>query len=310
MKKILALFMASVMVFGMSMAAFAANPIKGIDTKNFKAQLKKNGENGLILLDKKAIKADQLEDLSISPGNEIKIYLTADMFVDSAGKTVATQDKTPEYVTRNQIRAGKITLRRATSSGSKAFSSVSLKYDSKGAYIGVVFVDSYASTKPLDFSTKLYLYVNNKRVNETLIAITGSLGTESEGIYSDMDYIDLSDGSIGEAMEYIPKIEINMGNGVSVVTSISRGKQVYATCSAKVSSADSRIMSKYPDIAEVLTLTTQNVRKTGKPVYIDVDFTLYVFGADGKYLGTTDQMLAYSSKYYLSDRKYASLTVK
>lgn len=309
MKKLCALLTAAALVLTMSMGAFAATPgsIKDVDRKNFQTVLKENGTKKLILQGTKAITVDDLSNLSVTPGQEIKIYLTANMFVDNQGAKISA-DAT--HISRSQVRSAKLGLRRASSRGSKAFKSIGIAYDKNGAYISVKIADPFVSLEDLDFATSMTLTVNNDRRAETQISIAGTLAADIIEVYADDDYVDLSGGRVAEAVERNTKIEVDLGNDLSVFTSMVRGKKYFGTASLDLSTADSKIMSKYTSITDVYTLKTINLKPTGNAVRIDAGAKLYVYGADGKYLGTTGGMLPFSSKYYVSLKKYASIVVK
>lgn len=310
MKKILAALTALTLVFSMSMGVLAAGAMKDIDTVNFSAAMKANGDNKLIKLDDTFIAADKLSDLTVEAGSELKIYLTDTMFVDSAGTRVNTDLTKAKYVTRAQVRDAKVTLRRSTSKGKDAFQSVGIKYDKTGAYIGIQFVDTFTSTEDLDFGVTLYLYINDRRRDATKLSIYGTLTTDDVAVYNDTEYVDLQDGQYAEAMERIIGIEVDTGNGLSIFMNMTRGRKYAATSSNDLSNADIRVTDKYPYITSVYTLKTVNVKSANPKVMIYTDTKQYAYDANGKYLGTTDKRLAYSTKYYVSDKKYDSINVK
>lgn len=312
MKKLLSIFTAAALMLSMGMSAMAATPaaLKDVDSKNFAAVLKANGEKGLILLDKTKLTTAKLSDLTPTPGQELKIYLTANMFVDNQGTNIAATIDDSTHLSRTQIRNGKVELKRASSRGSKAFDKVTMSYDKVGTYISVKFVDPFVSVEELDFSTILYLSVNGTKKKATEITVAGTFSPDIVEVFGDDDYVDLSSGQVAEAVERNPKIEVDFGNDLSVVTSMVKGRKYYASCTTDVSLADGKILAKYPGIDMVYTLKTINLKGGNKSVYINSGDRMYVYDATGIYLGTSDKMLNYSTKYYLSSKKYTSITVK
>ena len=310
MKKLIALITAATLIFAMSMGTFAAvttGAIKDVDVNNFQTTLKENGAKKLILQGSTAITLDTLSNLSAKPGQEMKIYLTANMFVDNTGARITTEST---HISRNQIRAARIALRRSTSRGSKAFKSVSLSYDKVGAYISVKLVDEFVSLNDLDFATTVYLTVNGNRRNATSVTVAGTLAADVVEVYGDDDYVDLSGGRVAEAVERVSRIEVDLGNDLTIFTSMVRGRKYYGTTTLSLTAADSRLMDKYPSVQDVYTLKTINLKPPGNAVYIDRGTRMHVYGADGAYLGTTGQMLPYSTKYYVSIKKYTSIAVQ
>lgn len=309
MKRILAGLLAAVLIVSMAVGAFAATAaVSGIDARNFQANLKTNSANGYVLLDAKRLSSDKLADLKPTAGSELKIYLTSNLFVDKNSVNLATTAAPNTYLTKSQIRAGKITIKRTTSKGKAVIDSFGIKYDKKGAYIGVEFVEPYASIKETEFSGTYYLYVNDKRIDSTKLTIAGTLENEIIEVDRDTEYVDLSEGVVAEAVDSATKVELYLGEELTVLANLRKGKKYYATCTTEPSDQDLDVMEKYPDIVEVYTLTTINLAPTGNVATFDTD-QYYAYDATGKYLGTTSKRLPFSQKYYLSETKYASLTL-
>lgn len=309
MKKVIGLLTAALLAVTMCTGVFAAAAppaVKEINTASFQRNL---ATSGTVLYNSKAAAVSKLTELAAKAGDELRIYLTPDMFLGTDGKTLATAAN-PKIVVREQLRGAKITLRKSSSKGSAAFESVGLKYDkTKGAYISVQFVKTYPDTKDIAFNTVLYLYEDGKRIDATKITLSGTLANEVVVIDADSDYVDLSEGRVAEAIENVRKIEVYAGSYVTVFTAVTRGKKIYATCTTDIADGEDAIFKAYPGVADVYTLTTLNLRPASKAVKFDLDDVMYVYGADGKYLGTSNNTLAFSEKYYVSEEKYESLKI-
>lgn len=311
MKRIISIITTVVILVAMSVSVFAASPgvPADINAKTFQEVLKKNGEAGFIKLDNKAITVDKLSDLTPDTGAVLKIYLTDNMFVDNQGTAIGDPAK-PKAMTRTQLRTVKLTVRRSSSKGSKILKTAGIKYDNTGAYFGLEFVDPYVGVNEQEFNINYYFLSNNKRRTGTEISLTGEFSNPVVEIYSDYDYIDLSDGTVAEAVERVSAIEVDMGNDLTLHTKMVKGKKYYATSNTDPTNADLKIMDKYPNIDTVYTLNTVNFRSTTDKVYFNIDYSLYAYNAKGEYIGTTKTKLPLSTKYYLSDKKYTSIAVK
>lgn len=311
MKRILAFVTAVLMAATLSVSAFAAvstvGTIKDVDTKNFQAILKDNADKQkMVQYNKTAINYATMANLPTTADSEVRVYLTGNMFVDNAGGKISA---TASHVTRTQVRNGRIALRRSNSRNSKVIQEVALKYDNVGSYVSIKFVEQYASLSDLDYSITLYLTVNGERRPETTITVAGTMSADVLPVYADDDYVDLSGGRIAEAAERVNNVEVDLGNGMSIFTSMFQNRKYYATCTTDATNADMRVINRYPGIASVYTVKTINMKQSGKPVQFNLNDTFYVYGSDGKYLGTTESRLPYFTKYYLSEKKYASITI-
>lgn len=202
-------------------------------------------------------------------------------------------------LTSSIINKNNISVMTTKSKGGKAISDVSLN-KSKG-YIEVEFVDSLVQTSDLDFEITVYLKMNSKNYKSQGVLISGTLTNDViDDVDGDWDYIDLSDGNVMEASEYVRNLEIYAGNELSIFTNVQKSKKVYAYTDMDPTDADDDAMSKYPSIDSVINLNT-NI--TSGTVKLDYGTTYYVYDADMKYLGKSNEDLPFAKKYYLSTKE-------
>lgn len=307
MKKVLALVLASAMAIGMATTAFAATVDKATDFAGNQTLEDGYGRgivgiSGTYTATREASASNQTVTYAddIRPYDEVKdyIYLPISMF---------TWDSTANPTTKNllsakQIRTSKLTVRTSVSSGSKAIDEV--KIDNKEGRIEIKYVKEYVSTKDLDFDFTVYLLFDGKRKTDQGLTFVGTLANEIQEVYADDDYVDTSNGTIAEAMDFVKDIEVDLGNGVSIFTKMFKGKKYYGTCTRDADEADDIVFAKYADIDNVVTLKTVGLNSTGDIVQLDVDYSdYYVYDKDLNYLGQSNELLPYSTKYYLSNKK-------
>ena len=202
----------------------------------------------------------------------------------------------PTQLTSAQIRAAKLTVRH--SGGAKAVDSVTI--NNRDGRIEVAFVDEYVSTKELDFTVDIYLVIDGKRQSDNGVTLTGTLANPVQEVYADEDYVDISDGSVVHAMEFNTKVQLDLGNGVSVNAKLFKDKKYYGTAKHTASDRDATL-EKYPEISEALTLQTIGLNSTGSKVRLDGSYaSYYVYNKDLQLLGRGSDLLEYSAIYYLS----------
>ncbi|MCL2034184.1 MAG: hypothetical protein FWG94_05575 [Oscillospiraceae bacterium] len=270
MKRILSVLLAVILGAGMTVAAFAANP--------------KIAEQSKALPD--------VDAGECGPGHQIWLPLYAEYFNDAE-----------EDLTMKDVRDNRITVRQNARRGSQAIASVDLKENKdKVASILITLADPFTSTKPMEFETRLELYFNGRRQNLVTV-VNGELVNKMDEIYSDTDYIDLSNGITAFAVENARGVEAYLGHGVSVIVNMTRNREYYGTVTNIPDDNDIEVFDKHRDIEEALTLTTIGLNAEGKTVRIDAGRNYYVYSKNLSYLGRSNDMLPYSTKYYLSSKE-------
>ncbi|WRS26709.1 hypothetical protein U6B65_10190 [Oscillospiraceae bacterium MB08-C2-2] len=281
MKKALALALAAVLSVGMMVTSFAANEKLLVD-KDVAMTEKSNGS---------------LDDLEVRADGSILLSLD--------GAVVPQKDKSDKAYPINEanLKSSKIKVQRTISSGSNAIRDIDFYTDSnKVTYVRVRFIKEHISTKAIDFSIKVYLAQDGKR-QSTYAELVGKLENEVELVESDRDYVDLSSNIVAEADGYNSKVEVYGGNGVSLVTKMMDGKKYYFTVNMEVSASDEKMLNKYSDLM-VYNLNQSGFSTGGKMVKFDLSGDkFYAYNDKGEAIGTTADLLPFSSKIYLSEKK-------
>lgn len=290
MKRIVASLMAVVIALGMSpMTAHALNT-SGAKITGMAQSLSVGYSSG--------DGSDAVDLGEINPNDERVeyIYLYDSMFTWDDG----TAPEVPELLSTAQIRNGKLTVR---TSSSQVLDSVSI--DNQKSRIEIEFLDELISTEEKDFNFDIYLYIDGRRQSQYSMTFTGTFANEVIELDSDSETIDISDGAVIEALENIPKIEIELGNGVFLITKLFEDNKVYGTTTRTPDGEDTGLMAVNPGIEVVIALKTVGIKSSGNIVKLDSEYSQYhVYNKELSYVGTAGEMLPYSDKYYLSNEKW------
>lgn len=289
MKRILSFVTAACMALGLSVAAFAEDYRPAAQVDNLSYAYTADAVSG------------QVVSLgTVKPSDKLvrDIPLVYGLFDAEIPEGMTATDK----LTRESLRTAGLEVHIKAAKGRDAVKSAVI--DNANGVIRVTFADSLSSADEIPFDITILLSTRNGKRYESLgLTFTGTLANEIEYVYADDDYIDLSDGRVVEAYERVNKIEVYVGQGVSIFSSMTRGKKYYGTATLQPDSTDNAVFDKYADVEDVINLTTQNLKVTGNVVKIDADFDFYVYNGDLDYLGRTSEMLPYSGKYYLASEK-------
>lgn len=236
-------------------------------------------------------------------GTVYNFPLTSDMFSwdDGSGKA-------RDPVTRSQLSNANITVRTSTLDNTvvKKISIVDTTPEvtnkQRTATVQVEFVTEFASVSSKDFRFNVYLAVKSNRSEASKITIEGTMENPIVPASSSTSYVDLSGGKVLEPSAYIRDLEVFLGAGVLLHTRVYSDRKYYGIAKEEVTSADSSVLDKY-DIDTIINLKTINFSTSGKIVTIENYDGYHVYGKDGKYLGTAPNLMEYSEKYYLSQKK-------
>jgi len=289
MKKLVSLILAAAMMLGMATMAAAAPTGK---ITEITAPIDTNASY-------------DFSSVQIGTRNVYEFPLTANMFSWSDGAAGAKTDP----VSTSQLNSANIKV-RTTTLDSSAIQSVtidtkafSVTNNQKTAYVKVTFVDNFVSVTGKNFKTSVYLAFGSNRVEESKLVLEGTVENETVTAGSGTDYVDLSKGRVLVPSAYINNLEIGLGGGVMIKTRVYSDRKYYATAKEYVSSDDGKVLDKYPDIDTVVVLSTVNITGTGNIVYLEGYDSYHVYNASGKYLGSSDNAVSLSTKYYLSKKK-------
>ena len=246
--------------------------------------------------------SSSIADLDIRPNAEIRMYLVSDDFLWEAsdGSTSAVSGA---KVTTSQLRTGKITVKKSIAKGSNVIEDITIDSDKEGAYVGVLFVEYFVSTKEQDVDLSVYLAKKGARRSGTEVSIAGTMANDEETVDEGDDYVSTEEGIVVEAQGYVRGIEVYLGNGVTITTNMFKNKRYYGIALNTLDTASSTIMDAHPSIENVITLKTINLKGSGNIVTFDMDEDYYVYSADGTYLGLSSEAVVYSDRYYFSTER-------
>lgn len=299
MKRVLSLLLAAATAAAMSATAFAASQFGGLITGHVH-------QGNQIPVGASGWMAGDITDMTVS-GNTVTynrdinpnsrandyINLTHDMFDPSGDRNL---------MSANELRSAKVEVKTSTRSGSQAIDGVTLSQ--RDGRIEIRYARELVKTEGMDFELTINLRVDGRNYNNLGITFVGTVANDVIDVYGDYDSVDLSEGTVAEAMEHNSKIEVDLGNGVTLHTKFFKGKKYYGTATRDHDESDEAVIKKYPDIDNVLTLKTVGLNSTGDIVKLAVDYSdYYVYDKNMKYLGQSKDMLPYSDKYYLANRK-------
>ena len=287
MKKALAVLLAVVLTVGFSMTAAAATA--KITNISSGAMVDKSGN------------VFSLEDHEFQPGDQFKIYFDKNSFSIS-------NDTTDTVISKTLLDNAKVSVRIAKTKGSEYIKTVEIKTETDSsknriAYISVEMVDTFNSITAKDIDFKIQLYLDKSRKDE--VRLMGQMENPVEYVEEGQDYVSLEGGVVLEALAYIPKIEIDLGDGVIIETRLYTNRKYFGSCTVGITEEDEKVIDRYPEIIEIYRLNTINLNGSGNIVTLMTDTTMYVYNKEGKYIGTTDSKLPYSDMYYVAEKKIA-----
>lgn len=321
MKKIISFLLSVTMIMGMTLSAFASltpapgpasNPsvlttgIKGINESKFIDIINQNASRGLISLNDGTSDIDSasdLTDLILSPGDIIKIELTADMFLDSNGN--AFSNKAP--VSLSALNSAQITVRSTTSTGS-GLGKISLEGNKSGSRIKIEFSKNPAADGQ-KFSYGSYLSYRGARKSGTRLQIKGILENSRIEVDSSMDYVDISKGLTIKAKTGVRNLEIYLGEYCTINRTLVKGREYSGIAITDILAKDESLFMKYPNLEYIYRLETVGLKANGNIVTFDLEENYYVYNTNGTYIGRSNNALPYWTKYYITSKKYDSIAV-
>lgn len=286
MKRILTILLAVTMIGAITTTAFAQTSSNGKITGmagNLSIGYSDAGETGGVHLGE------------VNPNDKRVEYidLTDAMFIWDDNYIPAT---IPTTLTAAQIRGAKLTVR---ASNSKVVDSVTVN-SSKGR-IEIKFKDELVSVKEMDFDFDVTLSIDGRRQSDYAMNFTGTFANEVVEVGKDEETADLSDGVVLDPQDYIKKIDLDLGNDVHVIKSLSKGSKVYGTTTYTPDSRADEVMAKYKDIENVVMLKTVGLRASGNIVKIGGNY--HIYDESLKYVGKSGELLPFSNRYYLAVKK-------
>ena len=240
-------------------------------------------------------------DVYLHPGEVIPVLPTGtsdNIFYD--GNDILAAD-----VSLQRLKDSRITIGVIVTSGSNSLGK--FEFDSNGDIIFSAPPAPWASIIPQTLKGYIYLIFNGIRTDSQIrwyYEIT--LDNHHFDVDSSWDYCDISDYSVADATDYIRNIEVDLGCDVAVVLTMFKNRSYWGYTTCDISGNDLKLMTKYPQIKFVRNLTTIGMNAGKVKISVVGTNFFYVYGENLKYLGTTNDLLPYSTKYYLCSKKLIS----
>lgn len=267
-------------------------------------------------------------DISIEPGEEIRIPLTADLFTwDNNRRPLPREAVNLKELTRSGVQ-----VRVRVSAGGKALDYIQFDEDvfentpfkvpgsnkptGKTAYISVMFAEELVDVRERDFSFSVYLRTKDKDTETQVITLSGTISNRETSVGEGDATMDISDATVVLAEDNLSDIKFELGNGVTIDRNLIKGRKYYGT--AKIVKAedfgkDDYWAEAYPDVILAVKLNTVNMRfgkslvKLDPKIFEDEENKVYhVYGEDMSYYGTTKDELIYSDIYFISKKELFS----
>ena len=272
----------------------------------------------------------ELDSITVYPGDEIVIPLTANMFKWDDGRTPLKK----QAVRISDIRRD-VSVRTEVQAGWEALDYVQLDTDmvpgrpfylpygtgktGRTTVIDIMFAENLPTVDDIEFRLDIYLTANGEKDEDYRITLHGKMVHEKIDVSATTKYVDISDGSVAvadDAAIFKDLTEFDLGNGVKVSKLLWKNKKYYGTAAYKPSTslAVEEFPTIYPVIHGVYQLSTENISAGVNRVKITPELDpqkpdikdFHVYNNDMEYLGTTKDTLPFSDMYILTYRELDS----
>lgn len=303
MKRIYAVLLALLMVLFLTVPAIAATPRK-IKT------LHPDFAGCLYLAELDGSSVAGLDALTVAPGSQLRIYLIGQgedqsLFFDQDDMPIPAAD-----VSVSRLRAAQVSLSRPKGKDARAIQSVEFGYTAKTSslptacpYIEITFAADTASVKDIPFAYTLTLSMAGEVQEQTALEITGIIMPQQREVTAADTEVDIQDGALLVAREDVRGISVIIGEGISITANLKAGERYYGVATIDTEEVFAAAAGTPGEVLKIYSLQTVNLDRAPNKVRFESELLLYVYGADGAYLGTTDTPVAYSEQYYLTNRK-------
>jgi len=245
---------------------------------------------------------EDLTDLPLGADDELRIYLSADLFVDESGSPIG--DAT-EGITLSQLRNGSVSIEENVRSGSSLIEEISLDYDRSAgpsggtSYIKITLVEDFVSVNDEELSCTLQLRIKGGARSETAFEIAGVMENPRISVMQGEEYVDISDGSVAKAEGSYSGCILDLGNNVTVTVNPVEKREYYGVARIK----DDANVEQDQNIRLCYVIKQVNLDDAGHLYHFSLPSLYYVYDAQGDYLGTSGEELPYSSRYYLTAKE-------
>ncbi|WRS26255.1 hypothetical protein U6B65_07790 [Oscillospiraceae bacterium MB08-C2-2] len=295
MKKLFTLFMVALLLGAAALfpSATVSRPV-GLNPGYWKAS-----GHSIRVLNRSGQPAPKETSL-LEPGDRIQISLLPEMFVDSRGLPL-------KALTLAQLKAGRIEPRIILLQGQNRLKSSGLARGPEGVpCIELAFADPLLSVSAEPFSVTVQLQIAGEAQAAAQLNLTGEIANPQVEITESNTLVDLSSGLVGIASQDVRDIEIQLGEGISLLTDLREGQQVYAI--ARPQELAPELLERYPSLEGAYSVDTINLEQVNALLFT-LPQRFYVYSRAGSYCGTTDNPVALEGFYYLSSTRLNALSL-
>ena len=143
-----------------------------------------------------------------------------------------------------------------------------------------------------------------------IASFTGSInyGNAYVNVFGNDEYVNAEKGLIVVAREYNNKLEVDLGDGISLNTSVHKGRNYWAWAESGANEEDASVLKSYPFIQETMILDWLGYNEMMSTVKLNGfgnAFWVYTLNDEGDlvYLERSDKELPLHKKYFLSSRE-------
>jgi hypothetical protein len=130
----------------------------------------------------------------------------------------------PAPLTSAQIRDARLSVR---ATNSRVLESVTV--NNRESRIEVKFLEELVGTQEQDFDFDVILSIDGRQQRDYAMNFSGTFSNLTVQADDNTDYVDISDGEVIEAVDYVRAITLDLGDGVELSTRLSEGRKYYGT---------------------------------------------------------------------------------
>lgn len=266
----------------------------------------------------KAVYGDYMGDVAIHPEDvgeesELIIPLLMDGFMDENNATITDWAEVhPTYgilgPTVRQLKQNRVVPVIHDAKMYRYIKDISLvdfkptRRNPAQAAIRVRFTDDFISTAEVRWQFEIYLQLDGAMTDASVEVYGGKLSNPEYDVYG-LDYLYIGDGQIAYCSKDSAPLELDLGNGVSMFRNMYEGERYYGKAFLKANEGQDAVAAEYKDIVTIIDIKSVEVKFNGNIMKINKELrqeVYYVYNLAGEFIGMSDEMLPYSTRYYLS----------
>jgi len=336
MKKVLALVLAGAIAASMTATAFAHGTARNavmLNAGGSTATLGVSGQNlragGFFALNNNArdiIDGSDWDVIARPTEGSVSMNFT----LNPAAFVLENQDNAVSSDLRvSQLRSSHFDVQARRTTGFAALRDVSLQdvtvQGTRTVNIRVRLIAELVNVNDQDFEYEFFLTHQRQRIDgshsanaggsgwDTTFTVFGNLDNDRINVFNDDDTIWTGDGVVVEADTVVRGITLEAGAGVEVTLNMNSGAEVYVRAHTDLRAADSDLMDETPELAHVIYINSHhsggvNLR-SAQVALTGFGGGYYVYNNEGTFIGMSNQVLPFSSVYYLATARIDNASV-